>query len=343
MRNRVFVTRRIPDAGLSHLRGQGARVRIGQPDDECSVERAVLLDGVREADVLLCLLTERIDREVLETNPSLRGIANYAVGYDNVDLAAANTLGIPVTNTPDVLTEATADFTWALLLAVARRIPEAQRYTLEGRFRIWGPSLLLGADVGPGPDGERRTLGIVGYGRIGRAVARRSHGFSMHVLAYDPLARERIAADPGVHPAELPELLHRSDFVTLHTALTPGARHLIGEPELRAMKRTAFLINAARGAIVDERALVRALQEGWIAGAALDVYEREPDLVDGLAELPNVVLAPHIASATVETRARMATIAAANAIAHLRGERAPQCVNPDVYASAAYRKRMAGA
>lgn len=339
-RNRVFVTRRIPEAGLSHLRGQGARVRIGQPDDEDTVDRTVVVEGVKEADVLLSLLTERIDREVLEANPALLGVANFAVGFDNIDIGAANALGIPVTNTPDVLTEATADFTWALLLAAARRIPEAHRYMLDGRFRTWGPSLLLGADVGPGPDGNTHTLGIIGYGRIGRAVARRSHGFSMHVLAYDPLAHDRIAEDAGVHWAELPELLHYSDFVTLHAALTPGTRHLIGEPELRAMKRNAFLINAARGPIIDERALVRALQEGWIAGAALDVYEHEPDLAEGLARMPNVVLAPHIASATVETRARMATIAAANAIAHLRGERAPQCVNPDVYATAAYRERV---
>jgi glyoxylate reductase len=340
-RNRVFVTRRIPEAGLSLLRGQGAVVRIGQPHDEEGLARDALLQGVREADVLLCLLTDRIDRDVLETNPALLGIANYAVGHDNIDISAATELGIPVTNTPGVLTESTADFTWALLMAVARRIPEGHAYTQQGRYRIWGPNLLLGADVGTGPDGRRKTLGIVGYGRIGRAVARRAQGFDMEVLAYDPPNQAAIEEDRGVRAAELPELLHKSDFVTLHTALTPGTRHLIGEPELRAMKPTAYLINAARGPIVDERALVTALREQWIAGAALDVYENEPELAEGLADLPNVVLAPHMASATVDTRARMATIAATNALAHLRHEPAPDCVNPAVYATGRYRARTA--
>jgi glyoxylate reductase len=322
------------------LRGQGAAVRIGQPLDEDAISRQALLDGVRDAEVLLCLLTERIDREVLEANPALLGIANYAVGHDNIDLAAASQLGIPVTNTPGVLTEATADFTWALLLALARRIPEGHRHTVAGNFRIWGPNLFLGADVGPGPDGEPRTLGIVGYGRIGQAVARRAQGFEMEVLAYDPPNIATIEQDPGVRAADLLVLLRTSDFVTLHTALTPGTHHLIGEPELRAMKPTAFLINAARGPIIDERALVTALRERWIAGAALDVYEREPVLADGLASLPNVVLTPHMASATTETRSRMATIAATNAIAHLRRERAPDCVNPAVYDSDRYRRRV---
>ena len=337
MSGSVFVTRRIPEPGLATLRGNHATVRIGQPLDDEPVPRDLLVEGTRSADVLLSLLTEPVDRTLLEMNPNLRGVANYAVGYDNVDIDAATSLGVPVSNTPDVLTEATADFTWALLLAVARRIPEGDRFTREGRYRIWGPSLLLGSDVGPGPDGTPRTLGIVGFGRIGRAVARRATGFGMEILASDPTPQE----DAAVRFVALPELLARSDFVCVHAALDERSHHLIGEPELRRMKPGAYLINVARGPIVHEAALVRALREEWIAGAALDVYENEPALADGLAELPNVVLAPHTASATVETRGRMAIIAATNAIAHLRGERAPNCVNPEVYETRQWRDRHA--
>lgn len=337
MSDTVFVTRRIPEPGLAALRGNGVDVRIGQPLDDEPVPREVLLDGVRTADALIALLTERVDRQVLAANPRLRGVANYAVGFDNIDIDAATALGIPVTNTPDVLTGATADFTWALLLAVARRIPEADRYTREGRYHIWGPSLLLGADVGPGHDGQPRTLGIIGYGRIGRAVARRATGFDMEVLVSSPT----VIADENVRFVPLPELLARSDFVTIHARLDDSTHHLIGEPELRRMKREAYLINAARGPIVDEAALVRALREGWIAGAALDVYEHEPHLTEGLADLPNVVLAPHAASATIRTRGHMAYLAATGALAHLRGERATNCVNPEVYETEAWQRRRA--
>jgi glyoxylate reductase len=308
-------------------------------DDECGVERAALLEGVREADVLLSLLTEQVDQEVLAANPGLRGVANYAVGFDNVDLPTATGLGVPVTNTPGVLTDTTADFTWALLLSVARRIPEAHAHTTAGRYRIWGPNLLLGADVSPGGSGRRKVLGIVGFGRIGQAVARRAVGFDMEVLAYDPFSREEVESSDLATWADLDELLERSDFVTLHPALSPETHHLIGEPQLKAMKDTAYLINAARGPMVDETVLVRALGEGWIAGAALDVYECEPALCPGLAELPNVVLAPHTASASRDTRDRMAMMAATDALHHLRGERALHPVNPEVYETEAYRQR----
>jgi len=335
----VLVTRRIPEPGLERLRAAGAQVSIGQEDPERGLERPALLDGVRGADVLLALLTEPVDAAVLDANPRLRGVANYAVGYNNVDVAAATERGIPVSNTPGVLTETTADLTWALLLAAARRIPEAHAYMSAGRYRIWGPSLLLGADVGPGADGRRSVLGILGFGRIGQAVARRARGFDMEVLAHDPYAREAVEAADGVTWAERQELIERSDFLTLHALLTDETRHMIGEAELRAMKPTAYLVNVARGPLVDEGALVRALTDGWIAGAALDVYEDEPAMAPGLAACPNAVLVPHVGSATVGTRARMATMAADNALAHLRGERAPNCVNPEVYGTPAWRER----
>jgi glyoxylate reductase len=210
-----------------------------------------------------------------------------------------------------------------------------------GRYRLWGPNLFLGADVSPGGSGERKVLGIVGFGRIGAAVARRSIGFDMEVLAFDPYNREGIAADPVARWVELPELLARSDFVSLHPLLTEETHHLIGEEQLRSMKATAILVNASRGPVVDEATLVRALREGWIGGAALDVYEDEPAMAPGLAELPNAVLLPHIASASRDTRGKMARMAAENALCHLRRERAPNAVNSEVYETAAYRRRVA--
>lgn len=337
----VAVTRRIPAAGLDLLRDGGATVHIAHDQPESDVPRATLLAAVARADVLLSLLTERIDADVLAHNPRLRGIANFAVGFNNIDVAAATRLGIPVSNTPGVLTEATADLTWALLLAVARRIPAAHEYMTSGRFRTWGPELLLGADVGTGPDGARRTLGIIGFGRIGRAVARRALGFDMRVLAYTPRSRSAIDAADGVEYADLDRLLAESDFVTLHAPLNDESRHVIDERALRRMKPSSFLVNVARGELVDEVALVRALQEGWIAGAALDVFEHEPDMAPGLADCANAVLVPHIGSATHATRDRMATMAATNALAHLRLERAPNVVNPEVYDSDTYRDRVA--
>ena len=337
----IFVTRRIPEAGLRILRDSGASMTVCQDDEERGVERADLLAGVAECDVLVSLLSEPIDREVLAVNRSLLGVAQMAVGYNNIDVKVATELGIPVTNTPGVLTETTADFTWAMLMAVARRVPEAHNYAVAGRFKLWGPNLFLGADVGRGADGRRKVLGIIGYGRIGKAVARRATGFDMEILAYDPSHCERIEADDLASPAELDELLEHSDFLTLHPPLTPETHHLIDAKALGRMKSTAYLINAARGPIVDEKALVEALREGVIAGAALDVFEDEPAMAPGLAELPNVVLCPHIASASHGTRSMMAAMAAKNAVAHLTLERAPNVVNQQVYESEAYRRRIA--
>lgn len=346
----VFITRRIPDVATPILRDAGATVTVGQSDEEKGLTPKEILDGVRSADVLLSLLTEPITREVLSANPKLLGVANYAVGFNNIDVVAATELGIPVSNTPGILTDTTADLSWALILGAARRIVEAHEYMVAGRYKLWGPNLLLGGDVSPGGSGKRKVLGIVGYGRIGAAVSKRAIGFDMDVLAYDPHnpdAIARDAADPTRHvrAASLDELLRESDFVSLHPLLTEETRHMIGERELGLMKRSAYLINVSRGPVVDEAALVRALNANVIAGAALDVFENEPLMVPGLAECRNATLVPHIASGSQDTRDRMATMAATNVVAHLNGTRAPNVVNPDVYDTVAYsaRRRAASA
>jgi len=338
----VFVTRRIPEAGLVLLREGGAEVVIGEEDDNRLPSREVVLAGGAKASVLLPLLTEKVDRELLERVPHLRGVANYGVGFNNIDVAAATELGIPVSNTPGILTDTTADLAWALILAVARRIPEGDRYVREGRFENWGPNTLLGSDVSPGGSGVRKTLGILGLGRIGRAVARRAVGFEMEVLAASSRGGEGRDVPAGIEWVTVDELLERSDFLSIHVPLTEETHHLIDEAKLRRMKSTAFLINTSRGPVIDEKALVKALQERWIAGAGLDVFEDEPDLAPGLAELENVALAPHTGSATLDTRSRMAVIAATNALFHLRGERAPNILNPEVYDSEAWRIRVGG-
>ena len=336
----VFVTRKIPQPGLDLLRQAGASFAVGQSREDDGLSTAQLIQGIQSCRVLLSLLTEPIGRDVLKANPGLLGIAQMAVGYNNIDVARATELGIPVANTPGILTETTADLAWALLMAGARRVPQAHNYTAAGRYRIWGPNLFLGMDVGTGANGRRKVLGIVGFGRIGRAVARRAQGFDMGGLATDPYAREAIEASDLVEYCPLDEMLPRADFLTLHTVLNEQTRHLINEERLRQMKPNALLINAARGPVVDEHALLRALTEGWIGGAALDVYEEEPRITPGLAELENVVLLPHIASATAGTRGRMATMAAENALAFLGGERGPNTVNPEVYETEAYLRRL---
>lgn len=291
------------------------RVRTGVPAAALAVlaEARLTVDvgplEVEDCDALLCLLTDRIDDALLARGKRLRIVANMAVGTDNVDLAAARARGIAVSNTPDVLTDATADLAFALLLAAARRLAWGDRYVRGGGFTGWQPELGLGQDV------TGRTLGIVGPGRIGRAVAERARGFRMAVLES---GRGR-----GM---PLDELLASSDFVSLHAPLTAETRHLIGERELGLMRPHAILVNTARGALVDEAALVRALRDGRLAGAGLDVFEREPALAAGLAELPQVVLAPHVGSATFATRNRMAEIAARNVVAALAGRSIPNRV-----------------
>jgi glyoxylate reductase len=344
----VFITRRIPEVATPILLRAGATITVGQSDEEKGLTTRESMDGVRSADVLLSLLTEPITRDVLSANPHLLGVANYAVGFNNVDVAAATELGIPVSNTPGILTDTTADLTWALILGIGRRIVEAHQYMVAGRYKLWGPNLLLGGDVSPGGSGKRKVLGIVGYGRIGSAVARRAIGFDMDVLAYDPHNQEAIArdaADPAKHlrAASLEELLRTSDFVSLHPLLTPETRHMIGAHEIAMMKPTAYLINVSRGPVVDEVALVRALGDNVIAGAALDVFEDEPLMKPGLAECRNALLVPHIASGSQDTRDKMATMAATNVVAHLNGTRAPNVVNPEVYDSPAYSARRSAA
>lgn len=340
MDGKIFVTRRIRDAGLDLLREAGVELRVWPGPENARPDREEVLEGARWADVLLSLLTEPIDREVMAANPRLRGVANFAVGFDNIEIPVATELGVPVSNTPGVLTDTTADLTWALLLSAARHVASGDAYMRGGRYEVWGPNLLLGEDVSRGGDGRPKVLGILGFGRIGQAVARRALGFDMRVLAHDPFARELIEADEQAEWAELDDLLRESDFVSVHTLLSKETRHLVSERELGLMKPTAFLINAARGPIVDEAALVRALRKKQIAGAGLDVYEDEPAMAEGLAELENTVLLPHLGSATRGTRDLMATKAASNALAMLRGERAPNCVNPEVYDGAAYRARV---
>jgi glyoxylate reductase len=263
--------------------------------------------------------------EVLDREPQLKVISNLAVGFDNVDVEAATARGVMVCNTPGVLTETTADFTWALLMAAARRLVEGADYVRAGKWLTWGPTLLMGQDV------HHATIGIVGFGRIGKEIAKRARGFDMRILAYDTFRDEEAAEEFGVEFMELDELLQASDFVTLHVALTDETRNMISGRELRLMKSTAILVNAARGPVVDTDALVDALKNGEIAGAALDVTEPEPLPGDHpLVSLPNAIVVPHIASATVATRNEMARMAAANLLAGIRGDRPPNLVNPEV-------------
>lgn len=320
----VYVTREIPRPGLDILADACSQVEVN-PHDRV-LTPGELLDAVRGRDAVLCLLTDTIDAAVLDAAKGCRIFANYAVGYNNIDVAAATARRIAVTNTPGVLTDATADLTWALLFAAARRILEGDRYTRAGKFTGWSPMLLLGGDI------SGRTLGIIGAGRIGTAVALRSRGFRMRVLYHDKAQNEALEQAVGAERVDLDTLLRESDFVSVHVNLDSATHHLIGARELGLMKPSACLINTSRGPVVDEAALVEALRTRRIAGAGLDVFENEPALAPGLAELDNAVIPPHLGSATVGTRTRMATLAAANAVAMLRGERPPNLVNPEALA-----------
>jgi glyoxylate reductase len=308
----VFVTRPLPEPGVAPLADAGFDVRTNREDRPLS--RTELLDGARDADAIVTTLSDRIDADLLDAAPRLKVVANYAVGFDNVDVAEARRRGVEVTTTPDVLSEATADLAWALLLATARRLGEGERLVRAGEWKGPAPTQLLGQPVGG------RTLGIVGMGAIGRAVARRARGFSMPVVYFN---RNRVPVEVeqelGTRFVALDELLSTADYVSLHAPLNDQSRHLIDAAALARMKPTAVLVNTARGALVDEVELVRALRQRTIAAAGLDVYEREPLLADGLAQLDNVVLSPHVGSATTDTRGAMVRLCIDNVVAVLAG------------------------
>lgn len=318
----VYVTRRIPDPGLDILRRE-CEVTDINPDDRV-LTREELLAAVKGRDGVLCLLTDKIDGEVFDAAKGAKIFANYAVGYDNINVPAATERGIAIANTPGVLTDATSDMAWALLFSAARRTAESDKYTRAGKFKGWGPMLFLGGDI------SDRTLGIVGAGRIGTAFAKKSVGFRMKVLYADIRTNEELEKEVGAKKVDLDTLLKEADYVSIHVPLMPETIHLIGKREFGLMKKSAYLMNTSRGPVVDEKALAQALKAGEIAGAGLDVYEKEPEVAPELLELDNVVLAPHLGSATIETRSKMATMAAGNLVAMLKGEEPPNIINPEV-------------
>ena len=319
---KIFVTRKIPEPGLDLIRKEH-ELEINPYNRVLTKEEIV--KGVRGKDGLLCLLTDQIDREIIASESKLKMIANYAVGYNNVDVETATRRGIPVSNTPGVLTDATAEMAWALLFSAARRIAEGDRFTRAGRFKGWDPMLMLGQNV------SNKTLGIIGAGRIGTALGLKSKGFNMEVLYVNKRENEALEREVNARKVEIREVLKKSDFISLHVSLSESTRHMIGEKELKMMKENAILINTSRGPVVDEQALIKALKEKWIFGAGLDVYEHEPGVSAELKNLDNVVLQPHSASATIETRTKMALMAAENMIAGLKGEIPPNCVNREVF------------
>ena len=320
MKPKVYVTRLVPQEGIDALR-QDCEVEVWE--GARPVPRDILLEKVSDIEGLYCLLTERVDEELLDAAPHLRVVSNMAVGYDNVDVDACTARGVPMGNTPGVLTDTTADLAFALLMAAARRVVEGVDYVRASKWKTWGPKLLIGQDV------HGATLGIIGMGRIGQSVAQRALGFDMRILYHDPHTSE---GDLGLEASsvDMDTLLAESDFVTLHVPLTEETHHLIGREALHKMKTTAVLVNTSRGGVVDPEALHDALQEGLIAYAALDVTEPEPIPADDpLLDLPNCIIVPHIGSASVATRTRMATMAAENLVAGLQGRPMPHCVNPE--------------
>jgi len=323
MKPKVFVTRMVPEPGLRLLQ-EHVEVEVWPGDEPPPYE--ILRTKASEVDGLYTMVTDRVDRPLLEGAPRLKVVSNMAVGYDNIDVQAATERGVAVCNTPGVLTDTTADFAFGLLMAVARRVVQADKFVRAGQWKTWGPMAFLGYDI------HGATLGIVGLGRIGLGVAERAQGFRMKVLYYDPVRRTEEESRLGLeYFARLEDLLPRCDFVSIHVPLTPETYHLIGEAQLRLMKPTAILVNTARGPVVDPKALYRALKEGWIAGAGLDVTEPEPIPADDpLLTLDNIVITPHIASASHATRTRMAVLAAENLIAVLSGGEPKHCVNREV-------------
>lgn len=320
----ILISRILPEEAVARAR---SRAVVDLHEADKPLGRTELIARLKGRQGLVCLITDAIDAPLLAACPDLKVVANVAVGFNNIDVVEATKRGVVITNTPDVLTETTADFAWTLLMATARRVVEADRYVREGKFTQWEFMLLLGGDI------HGKTLGIIGFGRIGRAMARRARGFDMRVLYQDA-----VAADPATERelratrTDTATLLRESDFVTLHTPLLPETQHLINAQSLKTMKKTAYLVNASRGPVVDEAALAQALKEGRIAGAGIDVFEREPEVHPALMGLPNAVLAPHIASASSDTRLKMANLAVDNCLAVLEGNTPPTPVNPEVLA-----------
>lgn len=324
MKPNILVTRRLPSEAMALLE-ENFEVECNPRNQVLTREE--LLSSVRGKEGLLSLLTDNIDLGVMDTaGPQLKIIANYAVGYNNIDVDAATARKIAVSNTPDVLTDTTADLTMALLLAVARRIVESDVYTRAGKYQGWDPLLFLGSDV------HHTTLGLLGFGRVGFAVARRAAGFDMKILYYDTQrADPEMEKQVGATYVDLETLLRQSDFLSIHVPLTPNTVGLIGAENLALMKPTAFIINTARGELIQEEALAKALQEKGIAGAGLDVFEHEPAIHPALTGMNNVVILPHIGSASMETRTKMGLMAAENLISALKGEIPPNCLNPEVF------------
>ena len=322
MQPAVLISKHIYREAVDYLAG---RVQLDYHDSDDGLSPADLLARLAGKDGLICQLTDRIDSGLLDAVPNVKVVSNVAVGFDNIDIPAATERGVIVTNTPGVLTDTTADLAFALILGAGRRLGESERYLRAGRFRQWRIDLLTGWDI------WGSTLGVLGMGRIGQAVARRGRGFNMRVLYYDPFRQsEDRERELGIEYVSKDELLAEADFLSLHCALTPDTHHLIGADELSAMKPTAVLVNTSRGPVVDEAALADALQAGVIAAAGLDVFEHEPDVHPKLLGLENALIVPHIASASVATRTRMCVMAAENMVAGLAGHRPPNIVNPEV-------------
>jgi glyoxylate reductase len=320
---KIFITRKIPKKGIELLLSKGYEVDINQHDRK--KKKKEIIKGIKNKDGLISLLTDKIDKEIIESEPKLKMIANYAVGYDNIDVKEATNKRIPVSNTPDVLTETTAEMAWALLFSVSRRIVEGDKFTRNGKFKGWDPMLMLGQDI------SNKTLGIIGTGRIGTSFALKSKGFNMNILYYDEGRNDKIEKELKAKKVEKSYLIKNSDFISIHLPLNKSTYHFIGINELKNMKKNTILINTSRGPIIDEEALGKALKENWIFGAGLDVYENEPIVNPKLLKLNNIIIQPHSASATFKTRSNMAIIAANNLIEGLNGKIPKNCVNKQIF------------
>jgi len=322
---KVLITRNFFNEAIDLIKTV-AQVEV-YPSEEDPIPRETLLDKVQDIDGLLPMLTDRIDEELFDRSRNLKVVSNYAVGYNNIDVDEATKRNIMITNTPDVLTDTTADCAFLLLMAISRRLVEVDNYVRDGKWvKAWGPKMLLGSDI------TGKTLGIIGLGRIGKAMIPRAQGFKMKVLYHDTSRDIKKEKELKIEYRSLDNILAESDYISLHVPLTDGTHQMINESRLKKMKKTAFLINTSRGPVIDEAALIKALKEKWIAGAGLDVHDKEPIQLDNpLLKLDNVILTPHIGSATIETRLAMAMKAATNLTKALKGEKPPDLVNPEIY------------